>query len=89
MKLKNNHYYWVRLVTMYRGSQIPKKEISKELTIAKYELYDDNSGHCWDIVGSDEGYQTYESDEAMEHSETCVIPISSCLKRTFNSDTRK
>lgn len=75
MKLKSNHYYWIRLVTMYHGRGFPEKHTDPELSIGKYEVYNDGSGSSWNIVGSDEPYETYESDEKMSHRETCVIPL--------------
>ena len=69
MTLQNATYYWVRLVTMYRGNRI-KKELEAKILIGYHLLC-----HVWSIIGSDEHYCTYDSDEKMDHRQTCVIPI--------------
>jgi len=73
MELKNNHFYWVKLVTMYCGSK-DKLEVTVEKTI----------GHCyktlggwvaWEVIGSNEMFLNYHIDKKMTHLQTCAIPI--------------
>jgi len=69
MKLEKGKYYWVKLVSMYRGVTPLIKKADDVQTIGLWD------GMCWSLTASDEIFNTYKSDKDMGHRETCVIPI--------------
>ena len=76
----SGNYYWVHTVTWYRGSKDnPKVSRSEIPTIAFFEgeTYNDGSKNTmpWQIVGSDEIFRTFESDDRCEHRKLYIIPI--------------
>ena len=73
MKLQNNTYYWVKLITYY--TTINKLETDEEEIVGRHNEHDK-----WNVVGSEEGFDTYNKDKEMDHLETCVIPISEAIQ---------
>lgn len=69
-KLYKNSYYWVHTIFIYRGSKEPHKSENKVPFIAYHEK--DGS---WSIIGSDECFETYVSDEKCQHAHGYIKPV--------------
>ena len=78
MKMIKGHY-WIKTVTILRGGKEPHKTETKENEIGYYEgdKCDDgtNNTYPWLLMGSDEIFKTYETDEKVRHRETHVIAV--------------